>query len=264
MYSQEVGHVIDVMSEVLSRETNPQRRVRSMMRHAQRMLDLPVFSQVMEFTANDSCVLKPLNKFVTSSAKYDPEAAAALASTDCMKAAQQQNDILVPRAQAQPFTATCSVRSHLTSDDYEWKHSPLRERFFIPMGADDGIISMYWNPDRQRMYMAGMLMRECDRDFSDRKMTIATYMFRATLPMITENFFAQPLSHHSANLTEKQQEVLKLALQGLSEKEIANRLHRSVHTVHVHLREIYRRMEVSSRAELMARFIDLASIQSPN
>jgi DNA-binding CsgD family transcriptional regulator len=49
--------------------------------------------------------------------------------------------------------------------------------------------------------------------------------------------------------------VLDLLLSGLAEKEIATQLHLSQHTVHNHVRAIYRIVEVHSRAELLARFI---------
>ncbi|QDV76790.1 response regulator transcription factor [Botrimarina mediterranea] len=57
-------------------------------------------------------------------------------------------------------------------------------------------------------------------------------------------------------LSEAQARVLGHALSGLTEKEIALRLHRSQHTVNSHLRAIYRHYNVSSRAELMARAIE--------
>lgn len=54
-------------------------------------------------------------------------------------------------------------------------------------------------------------------------------------------------------LTPRQREVLDLLLEGLSEKEIATRLVLSRHTVHNHIRGIYRSMGVSSRYELFAK-----------
>ena len=45
-------------------------------------------------------------------------------------------------------------------------------------------------------------------------------------------------------------------LDGDSEKEIANRLGLSRHTVHEYVKAIYARLDVSSRGELMARWIE--------
>lgn len=47
-------------------------------------------------------------------------------------------------------------------------------------------------------------------------------------------------------------EVEGLLLQGLSEKEVGTRLGLSPHTVHVHVKRLYRERGVESRPELMA------------
>ena len=56
-------------------------------------------------------------------------------------------------------------------------------------------------------------------------------------------------------LSEAQRRVTLLLLEGMSEKEVASRLRLSPHTVHNHIKEIYRRLEVNSRAELLALFL---------
>jgi DNA-binding CsgD family transcriptional regulator len=57
-------------------------------------------------------------------------------------------------------------------------------------------------------------------------------------------------------LSEAQRRVTILLLGGRSEKEAATRLRLSQHTVHNHIKEIYRRLGVNSRAELLALFVD--------
>lgn len=56
--------------------------------------------------------------------------------------------------------------------------------------------------------------------------------------------------------TESQRRVLQLLLTGLSEKEVAVQLNISYHTVHNHVKEIYRRMGVNSRPALLAKFVE--------
>ena len=56
-----------------------------------------------------------------------------------------------------------------------------------------------------------------------------------------------------AALAPAQREVLRLLSQGLSEEEVATALGRSYHTVHNHVRSIYKRFGVHSRAELLAK-----------
>src|SRR5262249_27693718 len=56
-------------------------------------------------------------------------------------------------------------------------------------------------------------------------------------------------------LSPAERRVLDLLLQGDSERQAARRLGVSQHTVHNHIREIYRQLGVHSRAELMAQFV---------
>lgn len=57
-----------------------------------------------------------------------------------------------------------------------------------------------------------------------------------------------------ALLTASQQRVYVLLLEGVIERNIADRLGISIHTVHNHAKEIYRRLSVSTRGELVARW----------
>ena len=54
-----------------------------------------------------------------------------------------------------------------------------------------------------------------------------------------------------ARLTEREKEVLALIAEGHTSEEIAERLHRSVHTIHSHRAHIVEKLGLHSRAELM-------------
>jgi DNA-binding CsgD family transcriptional regulator len=54
------------------------------------------------------------------------------------------------------------------------------------------------------------------------------------------------------NLSDGQRQVLRLLVQGASEKEAAVTLAVSYHTVHAHVKQIYRQLGVRSRGELIA------------
>lgn len=56
-------------------------------------------------------------------------------------------------------------------------------------------------------------------------------------------------------LTPAQREVLSWLLRGHDEVRIAQRLRRSTHTIHTHLKAIYRHFHVHSRPELIARLL---------
>jgi DNA-binding CsgD family transcriptional regulator len=62
-------------------------------------------------------------------------------------------------------------------------------------------------------------------------------------------------------LSRKEEEVLGWLQRGLSEKEIANELGRSLNTVHVHVKHLYRKFDVRSRGELLA--LSLAGLRPP-
>ena len=56
----------------------------------------------------------------------------------------------------------------------------------------------------------------------------------------------------TSRLTAKEIEVLRLAAQGLTDKEIAARLHRSEHTIHRHVANILTRLDLQSRTAAVA------------
>lgn len=55
------------------------------------------------------------------------------------------------------------------------------------------------------------------------------------------------------SLSPRMRDTLQLLLGGDSEKEVATKLGLSQHTVHIHVKKLYKRLDVSSRAELMAK-----------
>ena len=57
------------------------------------------------------------------------------------------------------------------------------------------------------------------------------------------------------SLSPRLQQTLERLLAGDSEKQIAARLALSRHTVHVYVKSLYRHFDVSSRGELLARFV---------
>jgi pSer/pThr/pTyr-binding forkhead associated (FHA) protein len=66
---------------------------------------------------------------------------------------------------------------------------------------------------------------------------------------------APPQPPSVKELSAMQQRVLSALLKGKSEKAVASELKMSPHTVHNHVKEIYRRMGVGSRPELLALFV---------
>ncbi len=58
------------------------------------------------------------------------------------------------------------------------------------------------------------------------------------------------------NLTERELQVLKFICEGLSNKEIASRLYISEYTVKDHIKKIMKKLNVSSRSEIIASLLN--------
>lgn len=56
-------------------------------------------------------------------------------------------------------------------------------------------------------------------------------------------------------LSPRERQTLELLLTGHAEKQIANQLSISRHTVHVYVKSLYKRFDVNSRGELLARWV---------
>jgi DNA-binding CsgD family transcriptional regulator len=56
-------------------------------------------------------------------------------------------------------------------------------------------------------------------------------------------------------LSPRERQTLELLLNGDAEKQIANRLSLSKHTVHVYVKSLYKRFDVCSRGELLAKWV---------
>jgi DNA-binding NarL/FixJ family response regulator len=64
------------------------------------------------------------------------------------------------------------------------------------------------------------------------------------------------------SLTAREEETLLLLTKGYSNKEIADKLNLSVETVRSHLKHIYEKMHVRSRAEAVARYMSAGRPES--
>lgn len=60
-------------------------------------------------------------------------------------------------------------------------------------------------------------------------------------------------------LPPRQRQTLERLLQGDSEKQIAQRLRLSPHTIHSYVKALHKRLNVNSRGELLARFVFCSS-----
>jgi DNA-binding NarL/FixJ family response regulator len=74
--------------------------------------------------------------------------------------------------------------------------------------------------------------------------------------MLVQTFHAsETATERESNLTKRESEILRLLTKGYRSKEVAEELAIGVQTVHTHLRNIYEKLHVRSRAEAVARFL---------
>jgi len=70
---------------------------------------------------------------------------------------------------------------------------------------------------------------------------------------VLEQFTRAAASHSEYGLTRREKEILALFVDGLRKQEIADKLFLSFHTVNAHIKNIYNKLQVNTRGQLMAK-----------
>jgi DNA-binding NarL/FixJ family response regulator len=117
--------------------------------------------------------------------------------------------------------------------------------------------------DREKVYRAicngasGYLLKTADPDeilSGIRDVVHGSSALSAPIAnMILQGFSKHGPVNHIEPLTAREVEVLGFLVKGLIKKEIANELLISLHTVDMHLRAIYRKLEVRSQTEAVSK-----------
>lgn len=137
--------------------------------------------------------------------------------------------------------------------DREWYESPFVNEVKFRMKIDDAIYSDHPIPGRGISVGYGINRRKGDKPFGDREHNL--------MQLLNENlgWFFRQLADDArppqVALAPSLRRVLAELLRGHSEKQIARTLNLSPHTVHEHVKKLYRHFNVTSRPELLARFI---------
>jgi DNA-binding CsgD family transcriptional regulator len=71
---------------------------------------------------------------------------------------------------------------------------------------------------------------------------------------------AEPETHGWAALTAAEIAVARLVAEGLTNRDVADRLFLSPHTVNSHLRHVFAKLRINSRVELV-RFVSSADVE---
>ena len=148
--------------------------------------------------------------------------------------ALQLIDATFPRAQQHAYTEGV-IQAHLllAQTHYQQHNLPAARRIL------QELLSQARSRGYQRLFLdegeiIAVLLRACDEDYHNKQQLVAPL---PVLPSVIEP------------LTVQEQRVLRLFLAGLSKPEIAQELVVSINTIKTHLRHIYQKLNVTSRAE---------------
>jgi DNA-binding CsgD family transcriptional regulator len=165
-------------------------------------------------------------------------------------------DRMLDHFAALPLERQHSRSSHDVLDLDQWYWSESFQRYHRRMDMDAGILSMCPLKTRGVNYHHTLSVRRPvgERAFSLRDVRLVDCLHHELAPDIGRHL--APADEPSAcRLSPRLQETLQCLLDGLSEKQIADRLDISRTTVHEYVTSLYRRFGVNGRAELMARWI---------
>lgn len=138
--------------------------------------------------------------------------------------------------------------------DKQWHSSP----FYIECAAQSrvrGTITSFFRiPGTDDAFGLAMHREKSDGNFSIKEKQMVEMTMQELYLLFQENRLPD-LIPAATSLTFRQSQVLHYMIQGDSEKQIAARMQLSKHTVHDHIKAIYKYYDVQSRGELFACFI---------
>jgi DNA-binding CsgD family transcriptional regulator len=139
-------------------------------------------------------------------------------------------------------------------EDRVWYRCPLCAIVREALSFDHAVYSAYGMAGPDEVNMISMARTPGDRPFSGRERRLL-HVFHHELGPLVGTRLARGRKDGPKPMSPRQRQTLERLLDGDSEKQVARRLGLSLPTVHQYITELYRRYGVSSRAELMARWV---------
>ncbi|MBO6738678.1 MAG: helix-turn-helix transcriptional regulator [Phycisphaerales bacterium] len=170
--------------------------------------------------------------------------------------------IPVERTPEYPYLSKFSGETLVLSRDQIWgRETWYRSHTFNEIhrecGIDDYIISICPTNIEDRCTTLWLHKGVGSRDFTNRERVIVS-MLHMIINQEIGTYLAAADEPKLATLTKRRREVLERLLMGDSEKQIAFHFDVARATIHDHVLAIYRHFDVSSRGELLAKFIGRA------
>ena len=247
-------NIIDIMNDASELETSSAGKAEFLLRHLQQLLHRSTYSTI---TLMENLRRTPAPKLLKR-LSYTPSAdCKPIFDDDVLQMGLDLSSplftLIIPQLLSRPrvpFVMVCGE----DATDRPWVEHVFRPTL-IENGYEDGMLAA-WSSTPDRAIVMIIMQRVNTPAFSEEDRATMALMLRAIAPFVDRDIFSSTTPLDRFDLTQRQGEVLLLLLAGDSEKEIAKRLHRSVHTVHTFVKQLHEIFEVSSRGELMAQFTD--------
>jgi DNA-binding CsgD family transcriptional regulator len=181
--------------------------------------------------------------------------AAAALWEGLLRAGNFQSDVVMMAATRVPGDVVAALREQLVPDQTFYA-APLVQELMPVVEIDAHVVG--WcrpTPARPDRVLGLTFHREWRAKPFNRRQREMLRIFIDELHHLHRDGVLDPPAAPGPRLTGREAEVLQRLLKGDSMKETASRLGLSAHTVHDHVKSLYRKFGVSTRAELLAQFV---------
>jgi DNA-binding CsgD family transcriptional regulator len=159
------------------------------------------------------------------------------------------------------YSALSQIRAPLVTrsreqllEDRVWYRCPLCATVREALGFDPAVWSGYGVAGPDEINVISCARPPGGRPFSARERRLL-HIFHHELGPLVGRRLARGWNGKTRSLSPRLRQTLERLLEGDGEKQIARRLGLSLPTVHQYVTDLYRRYGVSSRGELMARWV---------
>lgn len=181
-------------------------------------------------------------------------------------------DPFLSQVMAGPRTNRVVVRRQIVPDD-QWYGIPLLDDHMLKVGLDDVLAGLFVDEGMSSGFMMIAVRPKGEQPFHDREIETMRLIHRGlngwcrflvdhdgpTLSRAGEPVVATATP---PQLSPRLRQLLEFFIEGKSEKQAAEEMGLSRHTVHMHAKRLYRAMQVKTRAELVSKALRARKAES--
>jgi DNA-binding CsgD family transcriptional regulator len=252
---RDTEHIIDALNRAIEMDVSPEERTEFLLEELLVLLHRKGRAQLLLLEELERI---PAPLVVRRHVRRAPDDTAPIApNAEFQQAFDKAVPLLGPAVQAmlKETRTPKTVIGSLDVGSQPWFVDHMMAKYLRPVGFEDVMLSM-WAASPNRAVAILLLRPGSDPPFTESDRMLMSLMLRAIAPLVDREIFHHESLPIEEPLTPRQQEVLMMLLTGDSKKQIARLISRSEHTVHTYIRQIYKSLGVSSRGELMSRFVD--------